>query len=108
MIKLKTDITFKFVKGEDLVIADILSRATVEVHYERPRIMSTCMDPDISDVRLEDVRKATEDDSELQRLITYITEEWPEKKRNHFYDLRETLIVNNGTVVKGEPMVIPK
>lgn len=102
-------------KGEDLVIADVLSRATVEVHYERPRIMSTCMDPDISDVRLEDVRKATEDDSELQRLITYITEEWPEKKKNlvedsvrHFYDLRETLIVNNGTVVKGEPMLIPK
>lgn len=101
-------------KGEDLVIADILSRATVEVHYERPRIMSTCMDPDISDVRLEDVRKAIEDDSELQRLITYITEEWPEKKESvedsvrHFYDLRETLIVNNGTVVKGEPMVIPK
>lgn len=82
MIKLKTDITFKFVKGEDLVIADVLSRATVEVHYERPRIMSTCMDPDISDVRLEDVRKATEDDSELQRLITYITEEWPEKKKS--------------------------
>lgn len=67
-------------KEEDLVIADALSRATVEVPDERPRIMSICMDPDISDLRLKDIRKATEEDSELQCLITYITEELPERK----------------------------
>lgn len=60
------------------MIADALSRATVEVPNERPRIMSICMDPDISDIRLEEIRKATEEDSELQCLITYITEGWPE------------------------------
>lgn len=82
MMKLnRYDITFKFVKGEDLVIADALSRATIEVSDERPRIMSICMDPDISDLRLEEIRKATEEDSELQCLITYITQGWPEKKR---------------------------
>lgn len=65
MMKLnRYDITFKFVKGEDLVIADALSRATVEVPGERPRIMSICMDPDISDLRFEEICKATEEDSE--------------------------------------------
>lgn len=115
MMKLnRYDITFKFVKGEDLVIADALSRATVEVSDERPRIMSICMDPDISDLRLEEIRKATEEDSELQCLITYITQGWPEKKNlikdsvRHFFDLCETLSVYTGIVVKGEAIVIPK
>lgn len=73
------------------------------------------MDPDISDLRLEEIRKATEEDSELQCLITYITQGWPEKKKNlikdsvrHFFDLRETLSVYTGIVVKGETIVIPK
>lgn len=74
------DITFKFVKGEDLVIADALSRTTVEDPNERPRIMSISMDPDISDLRLEEIRKATEQDSELKCLITYITQDGLEKR----------------------------
>lgn len=54
------------------MIADALSIATLEVPDERPRIMSICMDPDISDLRLEEILKATEEDSEFQCLITYI------------------------------------
>ena len=67
------DITFKFIKGEDLAIADALSRATVEDRDDRPRIMPVCFDPDISDVRLEKIRKTTEEDPELQSLIAYIS-----------------------------------
>lgn len=41
MMKLnRYDITFKFIKGEDLIIADALSRATVEDPDDRPRIMT--------------------------------------------------------------------
>lgn len=96
------------------MIADALNRATVEVPDERSRIMSICMDPDISDLRLEEIRKATEEDSELQCLITYITQEWPGKKNmiedsvRHFFDLRETFSVYTGIVVKGEAIVLPK
>ena len=66
------DITFKFIEGEDLVIADALCRATVENPDDRPRIMTVCFDPDI-DVRLENIRKATEEDPELQGLIACIS-----------------------------------
>lgn len=59
------DNTFKFIKCEDLVIADALSRATVEDPDDRPRIMTVCFDPDISDVRREETRQATEEDPEL-------------------------------------------
>lgn len=60
-------------KGEYLVIADALSRAAVEEPEKCPRIMTICMDPDIADVRLAEIRKTTEEDSELQCLITNIT-----------------------------------
>lgn len=57
MMKLNIyNVIFKFAKGEDLVIAGAVSRATVEVHNERPRIMSICLDLDITDVRLEEIR----------------------------------------------------
>lgn len=115
MMKLnRYDITFKFIKGEDLVIADALSRATVEDPDDRPRIMNVCFDPDISDVRLEEISKATEKDPELQSLIAYITTGWPERKNlveepvKHYYDLRDTLSVHNDIIVKGEAIVIPK
>ncbi|XP_062621337.1 uncharacterized protein K02A2.6-like [Saccostrea cucullata] len=116
MMKLnRYDITFKFVKGEDLIIADMLSRATIEVPTDdRPRIMTVCVDPDLSDVRLDEIRKATEMDSELQCLIANITDGWPDRKNlveesvKQYYDLRETLSVYNGIVVKGEAIVIPK
>lgn len=62
------------------MIADALSIATLEVPDERPRILSICMDPDISDLRLEEILKATEEDSEFQCLITYITQGWPGKR----------------------------
>lgn len=67
MMKLnRYDITFKFIKCKDLVITDALSRATVEDPDDRPRIMTVCFEPDISDIRLEEIRKATEEDPELQ------------------------------------------
>lgn len=93
------------------MIADTLSRATIEVPEKCPRIMGICMDPAIADVRLAEIRKTTEEDSELQCLITNMARE----KKNlvedlvrHFYDIRENLTVYNGIVVKGEAIVIPK
>lgn len=81
MIKLnRYDITFKVIKGEDLVIADASSRATVEDPDDRPRIMTVCFDPDISDVRLEEIRKATEEVPALKSLIAYISTGWREKR----------------------------
>ena len=68
------DLTFKFIKGENLIIADAFCRAKVEEDEDdRPRIMNVCFHPNISDVRLEEMRKATEEDPELQSLIAYIS-----------------------------------
>lgn len=57
------------------MIADALSRATIEVPEKCPRIMSICMDPAIADVRLAEIRKTTKEDSELQCLITDMARE---------------------------------
>lgn len=66
------DINFNLVKGEDY------SRHIKQSDCRR--ILSVCMDPDISGVRLEEIRKTTEEYSELQFLITNITGQWPERK----------------------------
>lgn len=59
------DIMFKFVKGEDFVIVDVLSWVIVEVFDECLRIMSICMDFDILDLCFEEICKVIEEDFEL-------------------------------------------
>ena len=63
------DIEFHYIKGTDLVIADTLSRAFIEEHEERPRILNVHILDEFRDARITEVCKATENDPELQRLI---------------------------------------
>lgn len=74
------------------------------MHDQRPRVTSICIDPDFSDVRLDEIRKATEE--ELQCFIRTSLKDGLKKKHmvedsvRHFYNLRETLSVYNEIVVK--------
>lgn len=105
---------FKFVKGEDFVIVDVLSRVIVEVYDECLRIMNICMVFDIIYLCFEEICKVREEDFELQCLIIYIIQGWFGKKNliedlvRYFFDLCEILSVYIGIVVKGEVIVILK
>lgn len=116
MMKLfRYDIEFTYVKGSDLVIADTLSRAYIENEGSetRSRIFSVDVFEEFPDTRVLEVRKATERDFELQSLITFIKEGWPAKENvnpnlKKYITLSDTLTVDNGIVLKGEAMYIPK
>lgn len=110
---LRYDIEFRFLKGEKLVIADTLSRAYVaDPAKDRSRVM--CVNEDLSDSRLKEIREETLNDQALQALIENIQVGWPENKKDvedlckPYFDIRDTLSVYEGIIVRGEAIVIPK
>lgn len=111
------DVDFEFVKGVNLVIADTLSRAYVDTtdgnHDERARILTVNAFGDIPDARISEVREATAKDSNMQTLLNLIVDGWPTDKRDlpagtaPYFDMRESLSVVDGIVMRGETIVIP-
>ncbi|XP_021379727.1 uncharacterized protein K02A2.6-like [Mizuhopecten yessoensis] len=69
---------------------------------------------DIPDARLEEVKVANETDSVIQELISLIRTGWPRNKDSvpeagkPYFDFRDTLGYQDGIVVKGEALVIPR
>ena len=108
------DVDFHFLKGSELVIADTLSRAYIDSPDLRPRIMKINFFPDISDARLEEVREATAQDASLMTLKSLILEGWPDTKckvpdvARPYYDMRDVLSYENGIILKGEAILIPR
>ncbi|XP_062603216.1 uncharacterized protein K02A2.6-like [Saccostrea cucullata] len=114
------DVEFVFEKGVNLVIADTLSRAflmTTEGSVdERHRILSvsTLQENDVPDVRIQEIKDMTAKDSEMQTLADTIANGWPDNKRDlptsvrHYFDFRDTLSFEDGLILKGEAVVIPK
>ena len=119
MMKLfRYDVEFRFVKGVNLILADTLSRAFLEndatVESERPRIMQVNSFEDVPDARLQEVRNATEEDCELQILMQTVNDGWPQH-RNHvpysvlpFFEWRDELSIQEGIIVKGKAILIPR
>lgn len=67
------DSNCKFVKGLNLTLADALSRAKLlSKHIYRPRKVRANLFEDSPDARLEEVRTATENDSNMQKIDTLI------------------------------------
>ena len=104
-------------KGSKLNLADTLSRAhlhSIEGNQnERAGIMNIKTFGEIQDVQLEEIRQATALDSSLQDVIQFVMEGWPEE--THFvspcacsyFDIRDTLTVVDGILLKGEAVIIP-
>jgi transposase InsO family protein len=68
---------------------------------------------DIPDARLEEIRQASTLDSNLQTVIKLVLEGWPEEKRDSpscvlpYFDIRDSLAVADGILLRGEAVVIP-
>ena len=113
------DVTFEYVPGNKLIIADTLSRAFVETdeldQFSNQRIMTVYdMLEDLPDARCEEIRQATVNDPLLQRLINIIKDGWPDNKYDlpeeirPYFAIRDTLSYNDNLVVNGERIVVPK
>ena len=67
-----------------------------------------------SDERINEVREATAEDESMQKLLSIIRDGWPDNKNEvpselkPYFDVRDTLSHQDGVILKGERIVIPK
>jgi len=67
-----------------------------------------------SDERINEVREATAEDEKMQKLLSIIRDGWPDNKNEApselkpYFDMRDTLSHQDGVILKGERIVIPK
>ena len=105
---------FHYMEGSKLFIADTLSRAYLDVPDTHVRVMKANASKGQSDERINEVREATVEDESMQKLLRIIRDGWPDNKnevpseRKPYFDVRDSLSHQDGVILKGERIVIPK
>ncbi|KAK3716251.1 hypothetical protein RRG08_062766 [Elysia crispata] len=105
-------------KGSSLLIADTLSRAAIcNIASSEPGLTKeteTKERSNIPDAMLEKLRAQTSEDDDMQVLIGIIKRGWPEEKSElppsarPYFDFRNTMSIENGLIVRGEKVIVPK
>ena len=62
----------------------------------------------ISDLTLQELRRETASDSEMQELKAIISKGWPEKGKVPCYHHREELVLEQGIIFKENRCIVPK
>lgn len=117
------DYQLKYVPGNELVVADALSRAPLSsVIFEPTELKSTEISNSLNisvlatatDKRWEILKQQTATDHQLQCVIDYIVNGWPENKKEvkavagQFWHCRQELHIVEGIICRGQRLVIPK
>ena len=101
-------------EGSKLFIADTLSRAYLDVPDTHVRVMKANALIGQSYERINEVREATVEDKSMQKLLRIIRDGWPDNKNEvpselkPYFDVRDSLSHQDGVILKGEKIVIPK
>ena len=113
----KYNYTLQYRSGQSIPIADALSRAplveTVTTAEEVFTVSNVNLSP-INTTRLNDIRIATDSDDALQQLKQMILQGWPTHKSAipselvMFFDYRDELTVQDGIILRGDRIVIPR
>ena len=108
------DVDFHYTEGSKLFIADTLSRAYLDVPDTHVRVMKVNALKGESNERINEVREATAEDKSKQKLLSIIRDGWPDNKNEEpselkpYFHVRDTLSHQDGVILKGERIVIPK
>lgn len=108
----------KYRPGKELVIADTLSRAPLTEEatgliYEEYDI-DTLTNSHVHQVQLTRVKQATGNDPVLQAITPLIQSGWPNSRSQiplvarPYWDVRDELSTQDGIILRGERIVIPK
>ena len=113
----KYDLVVQYERGSRMFLADTLSRtylllgAQTESEFETINMMNYLP---ISEARLLQIQRETEQDESLQVLKAVIQHGWPENKStvpllaSPYFDMRDELSVQDGLIFKGERVVVPE
>ena len=113
----KYDFIVRYERGENMHLADMLSRAYLPFKGKEiddfKSVNMVCYLP-ISDQRLDEIRVETRKDKCLRESSETILLGWPEKKEraplltHPYFNMRDELTVQDGLVFEGNSIVIPK
>ena len=113
---LKYDINVTYRPGPTLLVADMLSRASLPLgknHQASFEQINMAKFLPITEERLAHMRRATDDDESLQMLKSVIQKGWPESRDelpsqlHPYFSMRDEMSVQDGLVFKGERVVVP-
>ena len=114
------DLEIMYTPGKFLVVADALSRATdpkastvtstsdVDLH-----VNMIIQSMPVSAAKLEEIRKATTQDTNMMALQKVILDGWPRYRKScpanvvDYWNIRDMLSIEDGIVLKGSRIVIP-
>ena len=112
------DIKVQYLKGNDMFLADTLSRASLPYtsvnDQEEFEIINALKYLVMPDARIREIRQHTNDDLALQLLKQTIQEGWPDHQSAlpplvvPYFSIRDELAVTDGLVFRGERLGIPK
>lgn len=114
----KYDIDVQHVSGKDVPISDLLSRQPLSDLQETKgldlQVHTVLQNLYITDRRLESVRNATLQDSQMQTLKQTILQGWPDLRTDcsksiiEFWNHRDELSTADDLIFRGQTLVIPK
>jgi len=107
------NVTFQYVQGSQLFIADTLSRAFLPDPGIDVHVMAMNSLLDVPDKTTQEDSEATQKDLVLQTLLQFIEEGWPARKSDVpepirlYFDICDMLSHHDGIILKGERILIP-
>ncbi len=107
------DITFQYVEGPKLHVADTLSRAVAENEMHEIPDLQIHIVSGVTDTMMNKFREATKADETLQRLTCCIRDGWQEDEDQTspviaFKPVKDTLSVEDDIIYKGEQIIVPR
>ena len=108
------DIDVHYHPGKELTIADTLSRAHLKDNFDVNTDFEILTITHFSSESVQKVKQATQDDGNMQKLVSYIRNGWPRTSSGmpadlkHFHAFRDELVIDNGIILKGLKTVVPQ
>ena len=111
------DLTVRYTRGKDLVLADTLSRAFLQnapAKQEEFEIINAVHLLPIRPERLDKLKAETKRDSSLQELMRTVLDGWPADKSilplslTPYFSFKDELTVQDGLIFKGDRVLVPQ
>ena len=115
MRMLHYDIDITWIKGQDMHLADMLSRAYLPTTTGSTEfgVVNVVQSLSMGDERIKELQAHTNSDEVLQIVKKVVHEGWPERKADlpeaakPYFNIRDELSVQDGLMFRGERVVVP-